>query len=310
MIKDWEDKIFTDWHFDDLPGKIPLYSQNKEITGYLYPSISPVYAKGTFIVSFIRNKDEADDISKSGFRYYLRLLYSTHFKQLKKQISTTLSGPSSLWFIQMFSSKADAVTTLIDYIVDTIFKDLFPTTFNKKLLQEKISSIEPKRIYKEGKDILDKIMSLIRVRREVLNEIERHKNLSQKSNSYKEEIFLEYNRLLTEILPHDFFTSSHFSSFDDNERFLKSLMVRISRAHSDLIKDGIKAEKVNVFTRQIDKLEKKEDILSDYCAEKIILFKYMIQEYRVSLFSPELKTKTPVSEKKLRALWRDICENC
>ena len=41
-------------------------------------------------------------------------------------------------------------------------------------------------------------------------------------------------------------------------------------------------------------------------SEQLENYRWMLEEYRVSLFSQELKTKFPVSEKRLKKFWHEL----
>ena len=46
--------------------------------------------------------------------------------------------------------------------------------------------------------------------------------------------------------------------------------------------------------------------MDDEGKELFSLYSHLIAEYQVSLFSPEIKTITPVSEKKLMRVWKQL----
>ncbi|MFN2356000.1 MAG: DUF3418 domain-containing protein, partial [Desulfopila sp.] len=87
----------------------------------------------------------------------------------------------------------------------------------------------------------DTVMSLLRVRRETANTIEHHKTAAKRQKACDTERYEEYTALLDEILPPDFLKSMEFDDLQDRERYMKSLMIRIERAHADFSKDLKKA---------------------------------------------------------------------
>ncbi len=62
------------------------------------------------------------------------------------------------------------------------------------------------------------------------------------------------------------------------------------------------------FSRLWDEYIKRQATLEKQHieSEQIGYYRWMLEEYRVSLFSQELKTKFPVSEKRLKKFWQDI----
>jgi hypothetical protein len=49
---------------------------------------------------------------------------------------------------------------------------------------------------------------------------------------------------------------------------------------------------------------------SEDCREMFKNYEHAVAEYRISLFSPEIKAAAGVSEKKINKLWQDIRRSC
>lgn len=310
IIEKWENVVTDDWAFDGLPEKLPVFSRNREIAGYLYPTIIPIPEKQAVTISFNSKREQARSENRRGMRYLYKLQFTQQFKSLKKLFSTTFSGPSSLWLVEIFPTKADAVESLINFILDTRFETgsgKIPTYEQYQTLLQKTGK---ENLYSEGKKICDTIMSLLRRRREVLNEISRHEELARQAKTHSADRYQEYRCLLDEILPVNFLETSTFLELEDCERYMKSLMIRIRRAHADYSKDARKAEPLLAHRRNLDLLRKKEENLDENCREKMKEYQKMIQELRISLFSPEIKTKFGISAKKLNKIWQEIQTVC
>jgi ATP-dependent helicase HrpA len=54
----------------------------------------------------------------------------------------------------------------------------------------------------------------------------------------------------------------------------------------------------------------KKEELSREAFEQALRFKYLVNEFRISVFSPEIKTREPVSPKKLDQQWRLTLAKC
>ncbi|MBI5062486.1 MAG: DUF3418 domain-containing protein [Desulfatitalea sp.] len=71
----------------------------------------------------------------------------------------------------------------------------------------------------------------------------------------------------------------------------------------DLEKDRGKAQKAAVYENQVEKLT--QDLIPQSSAEKRRALEelfWMVEEYKISIFAPEIKTAQPVSAKRLDAL--------
>ena len=54
----------------------------------------------------------------------------------------------------------------------------------------------------------------------------------------------------------------------------------------------------------------KKEELSEEALEQVFRFRDLVNEYRISLFSPEIKTSEPISPKKLDQQWRLTLAKC
>lgn len=91
----------------------------------------------------------------------------------------------------------------------------------------------------------------------------------------------EYPRYLTAI-------NKRFEKSKTNATRDRQLRIDFSRLWDDYIKRQAILEKQHIDSPELDK------------------YRWMLEEYRVSLFAQELKTKFPVSEKRLKKFWQDL----
>ncbi len=309
-IQEWEKISTRVWDFKNLPRKVPLSTNANQIAGYLYPALLPDFNNSAVSIQFFNQKAAAIEQSQSGLRCLYRLQYSNQYKALKRYCNTALSGPSAFWLVSIFKSKSEMVDAILDFIIDSLFdvrKNYIP---EKHIFEERINKVPKNDFFSRGSQICSEIMATIRQRQEVITEIQRYEKLSRDSNTFVAQQYVEYNQILTEILPHDFLQTHNFEDFEDLRRYMKSLKIRISRAHSDATKDKRKAETIAPYLAKLEQVKLSQKHISNECNNRINEFIKHIQEYRISLFSPEIKTKFSISEKKLQAIWLEIEREC
>jgi ATP-dependent helicase HrpA len=110
----------------------------------------------------------------------------------------------------------------------------------------------------------------------------------------------EMKKTLEALVPANFLEVYNLDRLFHLPRFLKALEIRAERAGIDLEKDRRKAEQAKPFVEASDRLHKK--ITEGSPLEKIKAaeeFRWLVEEFKVSLFAPELKTSVPVSPKRL-----------
>ena len=109
------------------------------------------------------------------------------------------------------------------------------------------------------------------------------------------------------LVPSNFLEVYDFDRIIHLPRFLKALEIRAERAGIDLEKDRRKAEQARPFVEASDRLHKKTaeggSLEKKKAAEE---FRWLVEEFKVSLFAPELKTSVPVSPKRLAVKLKEI----
>ena len=112
---------------------------------------------------------------------------------------------------------------------------------------------------------------------------------------------------LERLLPESFVNLYEMERLVHVERYIKSVQIRAQRAVVDFEKDQAKLKEVKTFSSSLDELVKAlSPNASDEKRLAIEEFFWMIEEYKVSVFSQELKTAVPVSKKRLEKKLAEI----
>ncbi len=306
IMQRWQDSIAKTWDFAELPEKLELLTPQGNIAGYLHTVITPIPEKGGVIIGFEKDKQKALLLNKKGMLCLYRLQFSEQYKVLKKACRTTLSGPSSLWLTKVYPGKKEATEALINFILHALFPDCSGRIHDQKTFTNNTARVKRDGLYSLGMNVCEKVMTLLRRRQEVQSQILHFETLSKKINSYSKERYDEYQTLLEEILPKDFLLTGKVEELDDCDRYLRSLFVRIERAYHDFSKDERKQKQLQPHLHNLESLDKRKKELSEDCENHLKVYRTMIQEFRLSLFSPEIKTRIPVSLKKLQQQWQKV----
>lgn len=88
-------------------------------------------------------------------------------------------------------------------------------------------------------------------------------------------------------------------------RYLKALRLRIEKQPANPDRDGKNAASVGVLWQKWQEAIEKQQ-KSDKLDPKLLEFRWLIEELRVSLFAQELKTPFPISIKRLEKTWQDL----
>ena len=110
---------------------------------------------------------------------------------------------------------------------------------------------------------------------------------------------------LAQLAPADLLRITPTSRLGHITRYLKAILVRLQRLSHDPQKDQQKAAQVTPFwlsfTKKRDELRAK-----GYALVELEEFGWLIEEFRVQTFAPELKTVVPVSVQRLHDQWARV----
>jgi ATP-dependent helicase HrpA len=116
-----------------------------------------------------------------------------------------------------------------------------------------------------------------------------------------QEFLEEIEEELIRLAPADFLLRYEESRLAHLPRYLKALAVRLERGISNLEKDRKRSAEIRRYTEKLASIEKEQ--VDPKLLEE---FRWMIEEYRVSLFAQELKTAFPISPKRLKEKLAEI----
>ena len=109
--------------------------------------------------------------------------------------------------------------------------------------------------------------------------------------------YAEMEADLVRLMPPDFLRQTPYDQVLHLSRFLKAIVIRAERAMLDPMKDRQKAEQVQPFQDEVDELMDSE--LTGEKREAVQALRWMVEEFRVSVFAQELGTAQKVSPKRL-----------
>ena len=101
-----------------------------------------------------------------------------------------------------------------------------------------------------------------------------------------------------------FIRNTGYARLLEYPRYLSSILKRLAKLANSLAKDREKMEQVRCFTEILEtaRVYKKAESEID---TKLVELRWMVEEYRVSLFSQEIKTRYKISSTKIRDYMRE-----
>ena len=304
----WEERLCMTWDFAGLPPFLPLLSPQQEICGSLFPALRSVKDRGGVVIEFMTNQSQAFSQNRDGLNFLCQLQVAEQYKALKKYCTTSLSGPSSSWLTQGFGERPKMVSALLSFILGSLFGTAIGPIPGREKFLEAVARVKKQDFYATGRAICDTIMATLRQRKEVSAQIQRFADLAKKTHSFSRERYDEYEKLLDEILPLDFLETKELTEVQRCTRDMKALMIRIERAYVDPAKDALKANQLTPHLQNLLGLRKRVKDLSSECLQEMKKYEEMIDQFRITLFAPEIQGGNQMSSKKLDQQWQEICK--
>ncbi|MEE4136091.1 MAG: DUF3418 domain-containing protein, partial [Desulforhopalus sp.] len=216
-------------------------------------------------------------------------------------------GPATLWLEKTLTSRQEMVESLRRAVLSTLFSPLSGEIVDQQIFQATLSRVQAGGgLYRLGRQLSDQLLALLRKRRDVAELLGRvcgpgpGRPAGDLQNA---EIFNEH---LQAVFPVETLFSGSPLPFTDIDRQLQGLRIRLDRFHADPGKDRKKSLQISGHLENLKKLANPPANHSEEMSGLIVRYRQLINEFRISLFAPEIKTAEQVSPAKLNELWRSI----
>jgi ATP-dependent helicase HrpA len=172
-----------------------------------------------------------------------------------------------------------------------------------------VAEIRDQGLFRLGRQHLTRIMALLAARRAVQVRLNQFRQRTTAGKCFDRQLFDELQSQLDQLVPADFFAVLDLTECNNLLRYLKALGLRIERAEHAPHKDRTKAARLTPFLAHLERIHTFSHP-SPPCSQAIALYEKMVQEFRVSIFAPELGTSLPVSAKRLNSQWAIVENSC
>ncbi len=301
----------TDWDYSPAPRPLPMVDSRQQITNIFYPALIADEQSRSLSLQYINDHKEAQRRNRSGLRFLYSLQFPREVKAIKKECKAAVAGHSASWIsLGMKATAAQIKDSLAHCVLDGLFNisttDELP---DRAEVETVINELKKKGVLKLAHNCLDQILDLLTVRRQTQLLLTKSRQRSTRSRCYDQKRYDDYQSLLEELLPADFLTSFSANEAAEKKRYLQALSLRIERAEHSPAKDAGKAARIHPFLNRLKQIDKRKQ-LPPGCREEIAVYRRMLEEFKVSIFAPELGTAIPISEKRLNRQWQQLENNC
>jgi ATP-dependent helicase HrpA len=300
-VAKWEQSALTTWSFGDCPCRITV--SDGELPVYAWPGLA---LEGDHVALRLFHSDEAARRSSVGG--VKRLIESALQKDLawvQRDLRALIRfQPLLVDFISIGELQVGAYENIKRYVLAV---ENLPALIEKDF--QKLVEKARERLVGIVPQMIDRLGLILQVRQDVARRsgsapaskatprqtLSDLKHLGQKPTPrVQSPIALE----LEALMPARFLERVSFTQLVHLPRFLKALLIRAERSAQNPPKDQDRSRQIVPYRDALLKLEADLPKSSEARA-RIEEFRWMIEEFKVSLFAQELGTAVPVSPKRL-----------
>lgn len=295
--KDWERGPLTTWDFGDLPQSIPL----KASSGHSWTAYPALEARdtSTFLTAYA-DAAEARRQHPQGVKALFRQRLTSEIKYLRKNIALPYPYEARCRY---FGGRGSVEAQLIDSVLDN---HLALQIHTQKEFESALEHFYKKGISGWGRDRQQHLITVLDTYHELrttLADLERTHMGRSAILSFIEDLRSQLQRLV----PDNFIALYHTETLLQLPRYLQAMAIRAQRGVVDLEKDRSKAALVTPYEKRLEELI--QGLSSHTGAEKrqaIEAYFWMVEEYKISIFAQQIKTRHPVSPKRLDRYLKEI----
>jgi ATP-dependent helicase HrpA len=245
------------------------------------------------------NRREADNAHRAGVKTLLTLHFRKDLELARRYLA--LRGEMKVWSAYFGGTKV-----LEEALFQGLVRRLLEKDIRTRQDFEAYTRLLGPTLLKAPQELLGEVESVLRAyhdTRQALAGLEAANVSNRTVLNFLEEMRAELQRLL----PLTFLEIYDRERLPQVNRYLKALQVRAERGAVHIDKDRGRLAEIRPYE---DKLEEFRKGIAPSASEQrlraIDEYRWMVEEYRVSLFAQGLKTPYPVSPKRLREKIREI----
>lgn len=285
----WEKAGLTAWDFGNLPESIPLQHHGHS-EGYAFPALTA--GNDAVDIRLFRTEREALASHIIGVRTLYTIRFREELRHLKKGL--TLIGDMKLWAAELTGIKAFE-QALLEYVMH----DLFDRNIRTGEAFQRCADEVRLQILPAGQKAIHTARPVLKAYCDCLTAL-RGMEQANRFNKPVQQFLAELRLEIGNLVPPHFLELYSPERLTHIIRYLKALTIRANRGTIHLEKDMTKAQELKPFAAWYEDISSSlPDAATDEKRKALEEFRWMLEEYKISLFAQELKTAFPISPKRL-----------
>ncbi len=288
----WEKGGLESWDFGPLPESVPV---GTFMTAY--PGLEPG-EKGVNIRLF-KTPEEALSSHLEGVEALLAAKFAKDVEFLRRYLVIFEEyGKTALFF--------GGKTALEKGMLENIKREIFQRDLRSREEFEAYGETVLRSLFEKSHSLRETVFKILNAYQKTLRAIQQVEEAAV-SRRVVPTLGKEVREGLQALVPKNFLEVYSLGRLAHLPRYLEALRMRLERGKVDPEKDRKKAEQMRPFVEALERIE--EGLDSDTPKEKrnaIDQYRWMVEEFKVSLFAPELRTAFPISPKRLALKLKEI----
>jgi len=292
----WEKTDVTTWDFGNLPEAIALENGDR-LEGYAYPCLEA--GDGCVTLRLHKERRTAEILHKRGVAVLYTIYFKNQLRHLKKAIA--LKDDMKQW-----ADSLGGARRLEDTILDKVTFDLFARNIRSRDAFIRHAEDIRVSILTHGQDMINRCRPAIKCHYDTSTCL---KHLENTNRTNRPAInYLSYLREeMDQLMPIDFLMRYDSERLIHVMRYLRAICIRAERGITHMEKAFARIREVDIFSADLQGM--LSSVNAGISEEKLNLieeYRWMIEEYKVSLFAQEIKTAFPISKKRLETKKQQI----
>ncbi len=294
VLKDsrWEQQGLTDWSFGELPESVTIKKAGLQFTSY--PAL--VDKHDCVDLTLFENKA----LAKQSMRLGLARLIALQLSNVLKHMTGSLKHLDKICILGLnILTKSKLVNDITYLVISEVFlsdESEWPRTDEKfrALVESRRSDV-----VEQGEKIQDLLMSVMTSYHSLMKRLKNQVSLSIAFS------MSDIKCQLQNLISQDFLQKTPGQWLREYPRYLNAIDIRLRKIGENGRKDQLFAQQLQDCWQAWCECKEHLEKQNRY-DENLEFYRWMLEEYRVSLFAQTLKTKFPVSSKRLKKVWNEI----
>lgn len=295
----WEREGIGPEDFGEIMERIEVGPDSLGLSRHAFPGLRA--EEGRVSVRLFETPEDACEASCEG----LKLLYRAAFDAEIRQLRRDWVFPAGLANAAFFMGTAkEAGRSLEDYLLRELFDLHGPQRPDHHRFRETAERLKG-RLGPLSREMLEEVFDAVRQRENVRSSLQRFRKMARMNPSALERLNI-LDAELNGLVHQTFLDEYSRARVKELPRYLRALQIRAERAYAAPEKDRLKADQLVPHARRIEELERACAGSPDAeCLRLCDDYRWMVEEFKISLFAPEIKTRFRVSARRLDEKWQE-----